>query len=75
MKTTLEELLDYLHLNEMHEEMNENLQVHNIVYKVAELLRKEKEQIIRAFDVADNINTGSYINGEDYFNQTYIPNS
>lgn len=34
-------------------------------------LEKEKQQIIRAFDIADNINTGSYINGTDYYEQTY----
>ena len=70
MNTTLEDLMDYLHLDSNYEEMNENLQVHDIVMKVAELLKKEKQQIIDAFDMGNEINT--YSTGEDYFNQTYI---
>lgn len=34
-------------------------------------LEKEKQQIVTAFDIADNINTGNYLNGTDYYEQTY----
>lgn len=38
-------------------------------YKQA--LELEKQQIVRAFDIADNINTGNFINGIDYYKQEY----
>jgi len=40
--TALRELLDFLHLDKSREEINEHLQVHDIVLKCQELLRKER---------------------------------
>lgn len=35
------------------------------------LLEQERQQIARAFDMADNINTGTFTNGLDYYEQEY----
>lgn len=47
--TALQELIYFLHVNNNLEELNENLQVHDIMYKIHDLLAKEKQQIIDAY--------------------------
>ena len=51
--------------------LDDRVQVLIITGFVNSLLVKEKEQIIKAFDTANNINTGNYQTGEDYYNSTY----
>ena len=67
--TVLNELLEYLHLDVAQEEINENLQVHDIVLKCQALLSKEKSQIIKAFDIGNLIDT--YSDGKEYFKANY----
>lgn len=67
--TVIQELLEYsgnLYLNDKIEN-----KFHFLVSKIISLEKKEKQQIIKAFDTADNINTGNYQTGEDYYNSTY----
>ena len=82
MKTVLTEILDYLHLDKNYEKINENLQIHDIVYKISNLLEKEKQQIIDAYqegieEAYSRFNSGmnmSYwkdTNKEQYYEQTY----
>lgn len=71
MKTVLTEILDYLHLDKNYEEINENLQVHDIVYKINDLLKKEKQQIIDAYNQGDYPNGEKYDSGLNYFKETY----
>ena len=51
--------------------LDDRVQVLIITGFVNSLLVKEKDQIIKAFDTANNINTGNYQTGEDYYNSTY----
>lgn len=68
--TALEELIKKWK-NEM-ENYIPNTPIYKVFIEEAEsYLEKEKQQIATAFDIADNINTGSYINGTDYYEQTY----
>lgn len=62
--TALQELLNFLHLDKEHEEINEHLQVHDIVLKCQDLLKKEKQQIVDAFKSGE---VGIYIDGKDYY--------
>lgn len=81
MKTVLTEILDYLHLDKNYEEINENLQIHDIVYKINDLLKVEKQQIIDAFTEGQFFSESYYIpnidskktlpESEQYFKETY----
>jgi hypothetical protein len=71
--TALQELIYFLHVNNNLEELNENLQVHDIMYKIHDLLAKEKQQIIDAWDdcfflLMADLKPKS---AEDYYNETF----
>lgn len=66
--TALQELIKKWQVPNEHE--------HRMIYlyfieDAKSLLEKEKQQIARAFDMADSINTGNFINGLDYYKQEY----
>ena len=48
--TALQELIHFLHTDSSLEEINENLQVHDIVFKIYDLLKKEKQQLLDEYN-------------------------
>ena len=70
MKTALIQLLHYLHLDNDCEEINESLQIHDIVMYVDKLLKKEKQQIIDAYETGAIENYSLY-KGVDYYKDNY----
>jgi hypothetical protein len=69
MKTAMQELVEWIESNEI---------VYNkeLILKLKELLEKEKEQIIDAWNKRGSTIVPRYfleenINGEEYYNQTY----
>ena len=62
MKTAMQELIDYI-------ESNEIVYNKNLILKLKELLEKEKEQIVNAFE--QGIEFAFPTNGSYYYNQTY----
>jgi len=67
MKTALTQLLDYLHLDNDYEEINENLQIHDIVMYVDKLLKMEQQDIETAFNEGGN-DSHFCKDGKEYFN-------
>jgi intergrase/recombinase len=69
-QTAMQELIEYI-------ESNEIVYNKDLILKLKELLEKEKEQIIDAYNSKVNehlfapITSINKINGEEYYNQTY----
>ena len=66
MKTALTQLLDYLHLDNEWEEINENLQIHDIIMYVDKLLKMVKNILILNLMETNNHDSITRINRRTY---------
>jgi hypothetical protein len=71
MKTAMQELIDWI---KEHRDNDKILMQQHVIAKGYELLEKEKEQIIDAYDKGSDVNDDLkplYGTPEEYYNQTY----
>lgn len=71
MKTSLQELNDYVHLDD---EINTDITLSDIVEKIGVLLEKEKQQIIKAYDEASSkicLKCDDFKIGDEYYKENY----
>jgi hypothetical protein len=77
MKTATQELIEFIDFSIKHCHDNERIRIHQLVVikeRAKECLEKEKEQILRAFELGMHECLAYDANSIKYYNQTYNKN-